>query len=140
MQLIFARSHSPGSLLIRAMTFSKWSHVAMIRGGTVIEARWPRVRITTLDAFKSDHSAWEYGALPVGNVDDAWDYAYDQIGKPYDVGGLLALPFQQRAWQSDERWFCSELVAAAANYAGARLFRDSERSRVTPGDLWRLTV
>lgn len=34
-----------------------------------------------------------------------------QVGKPYDVGAILAL-VMQRDWRNPAKWFCSELVAA----------------------------
>ena len=55
-------------------------------------------------------------------------YLRAQVGKPYDVDAILDFakaclvhPAQLRpegAWADPERWFCSELVAAALIHAG----------------------
>lgn len=132
MKLLFARSHWPGSYLIRWLTFSQWSHVAVISpdGTEAIEATWPRVRRTTPAAIIAAHSAHEWRQIDVPDEAAAWAFAEAQIGKLYDLGGIVALPFQRRDWQSAWRWFCSELAAGVIHAGGLALFSDA--SRVTP--------
>lgn len=131
MRLLFARSHWPGSYLIRAGTFSRWSHVAPVRDmDYAIEAVLPRVRATTPADVIISHSAHEWRQIAAPDEAAAWAYGQAQIGKLYDIGGIIALPFQRRDWQSDGRWFCSELVAAMLAAGGLALFSDA--SRVTP--------
>ena len=50
MRVLFCTSKLPGAAIIRAVTWSDWSHVAIIDGEEVIEATWPAVRITPLAA------------------------------------------------------------------------------------------
>jgi uncharacterized protein YycO len=60
------------------------------------------------------------------------DYMRSQLGKPYDWQGICAMPFR-RDWQEDDKWFCSELVAAAINKAKPT-FSEKE-FRITPRDI-----
>jgi uncharacterized protein YycO len=61
------------------------------------------------------------------------DFAYRQIGKPYDYSALIGLGIH-RDWHSADAWFCSELVAAAFDWAYYPLIRD-KYDRVTPESL-----
>lgn len=139
MELIFGAAPRIGSLFLRIFTFSRWSHVGVVNGDEVIEAHFPRVRSVPLAEFKANYPTWEMADLPTPDDARAWQFCRDQIGKLYDVGALFAFPFQRRDWESPNRWFCSELPVAAANAAGAHYYRDSELSRITPGELWAVT-
>ena len=45
MKVLFCTSNKIGAVLIRGVTWSKWSHVAILLGdGTVVEAVYPKVR------------------------------------------------------------------------------------------------
>lgn len=139
MKLIFGSNPWPGSLLIRLATFSQWSHVGIVYGDYVVEAKFPRVRQTTVGNFIAHYPKWEFAELPCANEAKAESWAMSRIGKLYDVGGLIAFPFQQRDWESRGRYFCSELPILAAAEGGTRYVRDGARSRVTPGQLYDLS-
>lgn len=68
-------------------------------------------------------------------VEDGFEYALEQMNKPYDFGAVLGLglPFP-RNWQNDDRWFCSELVSASLLHAGCPIV-SSDAWGVTPRDL-----
>ncbi|HEY9704948.1 MAG TPA: hypothetical protein V6C58_21090, partial [Allocoleopsis sp.] len=56
----------------------------------------------------------------------------------YDWKAIFGYLFhKRRKWQDENRWFCSELVAAILLKGGRKLFR-SDLSRVTPHQLWSL--
>ena len=138
MTLLFCRSRLPGSYASRALTCSGWSHVALVLDhGVAIEATWPRVRAVPVEEVVARHSAHAIATLPGSRDTIAVSaFALAQCGKRYDLSALFGL-LAQRDWQTDDAWFCSELVAAAANAGGERLFRSA--SRVTPQMLWELT-
>ncbi len=138
MKLIFGASYRPGSLLLQAFTFSRWSHVGMVFGDVVIEARFPRVRVTTVAEFQTHYPRWEFARLPCPNEAAAEAYARSRIGRLYDIGGLLAFPFQRRDWEASSRDFCSEMPVRAAAIGGARYVRSGSLGRVTPGMLYDL--
>lgn len=45
------------------------------------------------------------------------DFLLDQLGKPYDHVAILGFVFG-RDWKQPDSWICSELQAAALEYAG----------------------
>lgn len=137
MKVLLCTSHLPGALLIRALTWSAWSHAAIIDGDEVIEATWPRVRIAPLSEVLAKHPSWTIIDLPCGNPAAVIAAARSQIGKPYDLRAVLGLALH-RNWQDSARWFCSELVAWAFDAGGSALFRADAVQRVTPQHLWML--
>ncbi len=131
MKLVFCNSNMIGSWIIRKLTFSRWSHVAIVDGGTVIEAVWPRVRRVPLAHVIKTHRDHEFAEIDVELESVALSFAGSQIGKRYDWRALFGLITPTRDWERPEQWDCAELVSAAIN-AGARrpIFRD--KARVTP--------
>lgn len=140
MKLIFGSNPWPGSLLIRLATFSRWSHVGVVFGDYVVEARFPRVRQTTVGNFIAHYPTWEFAELPCADEAAAEAWVMSRVGNLYDVGGLLAFPFQNRDFESSSRDFCSELPIKAAAVGGTRYVREQALSRVTPGVLYDLSV
>lgn len=137
MRVLFCTSKLPGAVLIRAVTWSKWSHVALIDGDEVIEATWPVVRVAPLADVIAKHSAHVIVDLPCACPEFVIEAARSQVGKPYDLTALFGL-LMHRDWQEEDRWFCSELVAWAFSQGGSPLFRADALHRVTPQLLWML--
>lgn len=138
MQVIFCASRKIGAMAIRAVTWSKWSHVAIVDGDEVIEATWPHVRVRPLADLLTSQSRHAVVDLPCRSPAAAIAAARSQIGKPYDLSALFGL-LMHRDWQEDDRWFCSELVAWAFDQAGSPLFRPEAMHRITPEHLWMLS-
>jgi hypothetical protein len=55
-----------------------------------------------------------------------------QIGKKYDFAGILGFGLSANL-ECKDKWFCSELVFAAAQYAGIELLRRIKAHKVSPG-------
>ncbi len=123
---------------IRLVTWSKWSHVALLLGdGTAIEAVWPRVRrVREQDLFAAYD---KHRVVDIHCVDEeaARLAAMSQVGKPYDLSAIFGL-LMHRDWQSRSKWFCSELVTWTLAEGGLTLFRGEDMSRITPQHLWML--
>lgn len=136
MQLIFATDGEPLSKAIRAITNCKWHHVGVVFDGRVIEARFTGVMNNTLEDVKArgPHAVVD---CPVEDEAKAKAFALEQVGKHYDMAGLISFPFRVR-WQDPTRWYCSELVAAVAAAGGSPLVR-SDLNGVSPRDLWVVT-
>lgn len=47
-----------------------------------------------------------------------YEFMKEQIGKPYDYDGIVHLVLGTRDWRAGNKWFCSELIAAALERAG----------------------
>lgn len=138
MKLLFCNSNMIGSWIIRKLTFSRWSHVAIVDGDYVIEAVWPRVRRVPLAHVIETHRDHEFAEIDVELESVAQSFAGSQIGKRYDWRALFGLITPTRDWERSDQWDCAELVAAAIN-AGARrpIFRD--KARVTPQMIYLLS-
>jgi len=139
MRLIFGAAPTLGSLTIRLATMSNWSHVGIVYGQEVIEAHWPRVRSIGLENFKAHYPRWELAELPCQNEAAAERWVRSRIGNLYDLGGLLAIAFQQRQWQANSRDFCSEMPILSALAGGTRYVREGALHRVTPGQLYDIS-
>lgn len=131
-RIAFSTRRGLFSAVIRALTFSRWSHVVLIHGDHVIEATFPRVRMIGRSEWEVEQKRFELGPeVPYS----AWIFARNQLGCRYDFGALLGIAFRKK-WDAPGQWFCSELVAAAIGER-RQLFRD-DISRVTPEMLYRL--
>ena len=137
MRVLFCTSKLPGAALIRAVTWSDWSHVAIVDGEEVIEATWPAVRVAPLAEIIAKHSCYIVVDVPCADSAAVIAAARSQVGKPYDLTALFGL-LAHRDWQEADRWFCSELVAWAFQQGGSPLFRPEALHRVTPQHLWMI--
>lgn len=139
MKVIFCSSDKVTSKLIKLSTWGRWSHTAIILedGVSVVEAVWPNVRMSTLDEVKAAHKQWAVVDIPCTDTVAANKAAISQIGKPYDLWGVLGL-WLHREWNDVSEWWCSELVAWAAQQGGTQIFRESTLHRITPQHLWML--
>lgn len=137
-QLLFSSSGSPMGALIRAATWSRWSHVALVANGEVIEATpfYGVRQIKLKDAISraSDSALIE---LPARDPQRIIEASRSQLGKPYDWTAVLGLGLR-RDWQERDAWFCSELIAWSAAEAGEPWYRCESLRRVTPQHLWML--
>lgn len=122
MKLAFCRSKTIGSWLIRKITWSHWSHVAIVDGDEIIEATYPRVRVSSLDHLHFNHDEILIVEFPTDKDRDIIAFARSQLGKRYDLIGILGL-WLHRDWQNEDQWWCSELPAWCALKAGVPFFR-----------------
>jgi hypothetical protein len=63
----------------------------------------------------------EFRDMAVPDPDAGYAFAISQIGKPYDVWGVIGLGLH-RDWQSDDAWWCSEFAEAVLAAAGRSRF------------------
>lgn len=129
---------NPLSWVIRAGSWSKWSHVALIDGDDVIESvALHGVVRTPLATRQRQDPRWAIATLACADRTAIIRAAKTQIGKPYDYTGVIGIGLH-RDWQEADSWFCSELVAWAFQQGGSPLFRTGACRRVTPQDIWML--
>lgn len=138
MKLMFCSSNLIGALLIKAVTWSKWSHVAiLIDDKTAIEAVHPAVRYVGVSNLKAKYKHWCIVDVPVHDEAAAIEYAKSQIAKPYDYTALAGI-FFHRDWGDPANWYCAELAASTVVNGGFRLFRRKFINRIVPQHLWML--
>lgn len=118
------------SSLIRWRTGSRFNHCDFVLPDGTLLGAVPGVGVT-----RHSVGAEKAFALYEVEIENGYEYAISQMRKPYDFGAIvgLGLPFP-RNWQSDDKWFCSELLAASLFKAGMPVV-SSQSWGVTPRDL-----
>lgn len=136
--LLFSTTSSPFSWLIRLLTWSRWSHVSVVDGATIIQAHALHgvIRTPLAEAIANDKES-KLVRFKCNNPTAVIAAAASQIGKKYDWTALIGFMLR-RDWQEDDSWFCSELAAWAFQQAGTPLLRPEALHRVTPENLWML--
>lgn len=141
--VLFTRRHHPGSVAIRAATWSAWSHVDLIDDLGSIPVLIGSIALQgvvqeslELRLVKASRAALV--KFPAANPAAVIAAARSQLGKPYDWAGIAGLVTRNRDWQADDSWFCSELVAWAFTQGGSPLFREDLVGRINPQHLWML--
>ena len=135
MKIIFVRSRSPASWMIRAACWSRWSHCAIVDGQLVIESTARHgVRARPLAGFLAQYPQREEVAVACPDDAAGLRWARAQIGLPYDWTAILGLALR-RDWATPDAWFCSELAEAAVSAAGRVRWR-AGLSRITPQHAW----
>lgn len=135
--LQFATENSFGSQMIRWFTWSPYSHVdivldngqllgARFKGGVEIRdpgyARFMATKRLTLSLTQAQKKKFIKAAR-------------SQVGTAYDWRAIIAFAFHHRHWETEDAWFCSELVAWCAVQAGIPLLRTTDLNHITPRDL-----
>lgn len=126
LRLVYARGRSVGGLLIRAASWwDQWSHVGIVDGDTVLEARaFHGIVATPRAAFLSRYTAHEFVDVPVTDPAKGLAWAREQIGQGYDYGAIARFitgAFGIR--QSERRMHCVEFAEGAVLAAGRIRFR-----------------
>lgn len=124
------------SALIRDKTWSPYSHVEFVLDdGTTLGAHFSGgVAIRPLNYAK--FSKEERFDIPVTDEQKALilAFAHAQVGKSYDMTAIAGMCLD-RDWRNRDKWFCSELVAAAFELAVPLLRIADDVDRISPRDL-----
>ena len=130
--LRFTRSNRLISHLIRFFTWSQYSHVEIvIRGEGYLGACGNGgVQLRSLDYDPHCHYILRRVACTPLQAAQVIQFAKDKIGDPYYYTAILGF-LVRRDWHEPRHWFCSELVAAAFEYAKIYKF-PIKLNRITP--------
>jgi len=122
------------SASIRWQTRSHWSHAALlISDDTIIEAwqgagvRWKKI---------TDWENTKTFEVPTTEEQDEaiLTFARSKIGCRYDYRSVLRFVTRRKTGEND-KWFCSELVAASFAAGGIDLFKRIDPAAISPGML-----
>lgn len=133
------RGKSMISKAIRWQTRSDYSHAAWVCPDfSVIEAWWPHGVRHVADPFllhteDTEIDLWAVSGLTAQQEREVERFLRLQLGKRYDMRGVFQF-LSRRPCPQNERWFCSELVAAALDLAGAPLLHAAPHL-LAPGHL-----
>lgn len=124
------------SAMIRRHTWCDYSHVEFVLDdGTTLGARFNGgVAIRPADYAKFTKMIEFVVPVTVEQKFQILSFAQAQIGKEYDCEAIAGLVFH-RDWRNDDKWFCSELVAAAFEQAAPLLNVRESVNRIAPRDL-----
>jgi hypothetical protein len=138
--VLFIRSKGFAAKLIRAVTWSKWSHVAFVLdSNSVLDATFKHggVKIRRMADAIHDVEDYQFVDFYVPCAAEIRLALLDEIGKPYDWTALFGL-WWHRDWQENDSWFCSEFLAYGFSKGGYPMFRDESMHRITPDHWWKL--
>lgn len=144
--LIYSNSKLPLSPIIRYVTKSEFSHVAIILEKSIIEITKDSLvthsalsskglKFTTLKTFISHATKYRVTELNVG-IDEHQFYLLNAFAKmyegtPYDLEGAIGLGINEN-WQDDDKFWCSEWVAFLCKLIGLDLAYLDDVHRITP--------
>lgn len=140
--ILFSTGPSLASKLVKATTWSKWSHVEILNKDNhnmLIGANAPKGVVYKSMVSRIEESTVVVQADFPGDFAKAWSFAESQLGTPYDWLGAAGMGFH-RNWEKDDAWFCSELVAASLAAAGYCPYRAHLLRRIVPQHLWMLNI
>lgn len=141
MKILFSTSkRNLISAVIRYCTWGEWSHVEVhvdkdhLLGADLLNG----VNILTVENRMGRSDKFLLCEFDIADEQkDAFVEALTaELGKKYDIGGIFGHVFR-RNWQATDKWFCSELIAAASQRCSYPILNISEKKsgRVTPRDL-----
>ena len=130
----FVAAHTPVSWLIRLFTWSRYSHVEVMVDKGWLGASWGGVKIRPYGYYRASSVRAVTVEMEDKDYGRMMDWLYNQVGKPYDFMAVIGIVFR-RNWRSENKWFCSELVARAFEVGDKPLIRADHVSRVTPAML-----
>lgn len=127
----------PGSYLLRAAMWSRYSHSALyddetgfVYDSTLLQGGVRRHTKAEFDKhYRPDWQELREVPVVASVVLDARKWLEEQVGKDYDWTALVGF-LVRRDWSEESDWFCSEMTEA---------FRSLFSQRRFLMDLWRIT-
>lgn len=134
-EIEFVGTRSLWGSIIKWGTMSDIDHVQFVLSNGDRLGAMPGVGVSFGSAPRPTDTVHRFG---LDAPDATLSYALDQVGKPYDLGAVLAIAMRRplhHDWRQADRWFCSELVAACCEQAGRPLLAAPDLTVITPRDL-----
>lgn len=133
LQMMFTNSKTPMSPLIRAVTWSDFSHcVVLMDNKTIIHSDFHGVRIEPIKDLQDRSKNWMIVEYECERPEDVISACMTQLGKPYDFTGLFGIILRDIDLQDDSKWWCSELPVYGFEVSGQPKFNVEFMHRITP--------
>lgn len=133
LRIIFTNSKMPLSPLIRAVTWSDFSHMAIvINECEILHSDFHGVRIEPLKDLQDRSKNWMIADYKCERPQDLIDACLTQLGKPYDFTGLIGIAIRDVDLQDDSKWWCSELPAYGGMISNQPFFQEEYLHRIAP--------
>lgn len=132
-RMMFTNSKTPMSPLIRAVTWSDFSHcVVLIDDDTIIHSDFHGVRIEPIKDLQNRSKNWMIVEYECERPNDVIEACKSQLGKPYDFTGLFGIILRDVDLQDDSKWWCSEFPVYAFDVTKQPKFNVEFMHRITP--------
>lgn len=133
LRFIFTNSYLPLSPVIRFVTWSKYSHMAIVINDKYItHSDFNGVHIEPLEELMNRSKSWMIAEYQCDNPQSVIDNCLTFLGKPYDYGALIGIAIRRIELQDDSKYVCSEYPAAGALKASQPFFCTDYIHRITP--------
>lgn len=133
LRMIFTNSKKPAAPLIRFVTWSDFSHVAILMNDEeIIHSDFHGVRIEPLKDLQERSKNWMIVEYECDCPEAVIEACKTQLGKPYDFTGLFGILFRDINLQDDSKWWCSEFPMYGSMIAGWPTFNVEYIHRLTP--------
>jgi uncharacterized protein YycO len=127
-----------GSWVIRFRTWSKVTHVALVDLETMRTCEAWKGSVQIVGSPMELHTPGTHIAfyelkdeLSELQEQELWGFLEEQEGKPYDWGAILGFGLRRNK-EDPNKWFCSELAAAAYELVGVPLLERIDRYKIYP--------
>lgn len=139
----FSAQNDIGSDVIKIFEHGLYSHVDVVMpDGSLLGARSDKILGIPAGVYIRPNTYANFSAAKRITIECAdeekskfYEFANDQIGKPYDETAILAFA-ANRDWRNPDSWFCSEMGAAALEASGILLHPLATTvNKITPEDL-----
>lgn len=132
-KVIFSTTKRPSSGFLRWHTRSEYSHCEVLFNDCIIGARAAGVKKYPVDSVSEKHEV----AIVECSEEQAYrfrEFLESKVGDKYDWRAYLGFVFNKSTSQDQNKWFCSELMLEAFNYAGIKLFDRLSSWKCMPRD------
>lgn len=129
--LRLSTNNGPFARGIRLKTSSEYSHVDFVLPDGLFLGALPMPGVC-IHKHEQPKEAFFGLELTEEQITQVLAFAKSQVGKLYDYSGIIGFA-AHRDWQEDDRWFCSELVAASIQKI-VPIF-DEAAYFISPGDI-----
>lgn len=139
--LVFYKGNSFVSKIVRKITKSEYSHVALVLDEYhLLEADWRKpLSIRHISYKTQEYDVFRVEELTEKQKEYIKEFMMDTLNTPYDftliLAHLLNYFFKVKLFHSPYRYDCSEWIDLAFLYAGVDLLPMTKSSTVTPAEL-----
>lgn len=127
---------------IKYWTNSDYFHVELAIEKKWITA-WPEQGIELHDLKPIYDPLFDYYEVHIPELTESqnkkfWKFLNDQVGSGYDWKGIFLTQFIKLDWESESKWFCSEIVAKLLQLLYIEEFMDKKPNRQSPQNIFEI--
>jgi uncharacterized protein YycO len=139
MNTLYFRCISSSGLVssaIKFWTWSEWTHCEIYTKDGWLGAQTDGKGVAVRPFNYTTPKAQALFSIELPNYDLAMEFAYKQLGKPYDYTAILGMIAREPLAENPLKWFCSDYLAAVTRKGGINLLHGEGVYRFTPRDIY----